>query len=82
MEERLQWLQEQNLAYGLVLGSLIQVIWPDERDRAVAREVLGKIVRRMQAEGLGVSSDQQIAGVLGELDDLFQLGRDKRAAAH
>ena len=72
MSEQLQRLQEQNLAYGLVLGSLIQVIWPDSNDRAVARDVLGRIVERMRSDGFGDIGDRQIAGVLAELDGLFQ----------
>ena len=73
MEERLQFLQEQNLAYGLVLGSLIQVIWPNESDRAVAREILRALVKKMGDEGVGEEGDRQIEGVLTELDDLFQV---------
>lgn len=74
MEERLQWLQEQNLAYGLVLGSLIQVIWPKESDRAVARDVLQAVVKKMMSEkSLGVTGERQIEGILSELDDLFQI---------
>jgi hypothetical protein len=73
MEERLQFLQEQNLAYGLVLGSLIQVIWPNKSDRAVAREVLRSLVRKMADEGLGEQGHRQVEGVLTELDDLFQM---------
>lgn len=60
------------MAYGLVIGSLVQVVWPNHKDRAVARDVLGRIVERMRAEGVGEVGERQIAGVLAELDDLFQ----------
>lgn len=80
MEDRLQWLEEQNLAYGLVLGSLIQVIWPDPSDRVAARDVLGKMIERTLADGFGSVDYQHALEVLAELDGLFQMGTAISAA--
>jgi len=75
MDERLRWLQEQNLAYGLVLGCLVKVVWPDEAERGVAHDVCRDIVQRMYSEGLGSEGDRRIQGVLQELDGLFQIAK-------
>ena len=73
MEERIQALEEQSMAYGLVLGSLIAAAWSTKDDRNHVRDVCCDSLEANYADKLTPGAHERIQRMLHEVEALFQL---------